>query len=506
MNRARAVVLGPSRVRLSYLVLFASLALFGPLRAEAEVTNGGFETGDFDGWVSDPTWVVVDHSCGYYSGWRGRWWAWSGGAGETATGKLRSKPFVLDKHFVHVLISGWSSIRGTGEPRRWNYVTLNLEDGTELDRVYAPDTTAFVSAWLEGTGHRGRKVYVEAVDDAEYETYSMLCVDDVRTADLEPPYSASVPGRPQFDPAVTARLVSPVYAVEVDRANGSITRLADRSNGLDLILEPRLAGSFRFALPIPGEEPWQTIEANWIRGPDQRLSSCEVRGRRLTARWDGPLVNYLGEPFDASAAMTIELRDGGVLFGLTIENRTRLPVGEVYFPVIGGVQGLGRTQWQLKTTQMLRPAMSVQQEGASPATTSAPIFRVFANMSPFGDQGPEQYYPYPDVQPEPWVAFHSPRLDRSALLCARDPADRPLHIRLELSPASSGTNRDDGNWPRREELGGLPVGVELSFVDVAGSQPDTTYHAAPVLLRFIDGGAEALRRAYSSLQPVNLAR
>jgi len=466
--------------------------------ASADIQNGGFESGDFTGWTADDNWVVVDNPCVYYSGWTGKWWAWSGGKGEPPMGVLKSSVFVLDKDAVSLQISGWSSIHGTGQPRRWNYVTLNLEDGTELDRVYAPDTTAFVPAWLDGSKHKGERVYVQAVDDADQPTYSMLCIDDVRTADLPADYAEPVGELPRFDPRSSIRLEDESCLIEVSRANGSITRIYDRKAGLELILEPRLAESYRFALPIPGKEPWQTLEANWIRGRDQTLSSFRLEGGKLTLRWDGPLRNYLGEEFDASAKMTIELMEGGALFSFTVRNRTRCPVGEVYFPVLGGIQGLGRTRAQLEATEMIRPAgpSRAGNEAPSDECSSAAIFRVFNNMSPFGDQGPEQFYAYPEAQPEPWVGFAASKLGRSVMLCARDPGDRPLWIRLELIPASSGTVRDDGNWPRPEELGDLPVGVELSFVDEANRPAGETYHAAPVLLQFLDGGGKEMREAY----------
>jgi hypothetical protein len=486
------------------LLAFLSTARSAP----AQVADGGFESGTFAGWSADPNWVVVDTSCGYYSGWAGKHWAWSGGTGEPATGVLKSAPFVLDRDAVRLLIAGWSSIGGTGEPRTWNHVTLNLEDGTEVDRVYAPDSVTFVPAFLDGSGHRGKKVYVQAVDDADGATYSMLCIDDVRTADLPGSFRGPAPGLPPFDPAKSVRLEDGEYLVEVSRANGSITRLRDKMGGLDLILEPRLAGSFRFALPIPGKEPWQTIEANWVFGRDQALSSARVEGKRLDLRWDGPVRNYLGEKYDASVAMSIELEDGGVLFTLRIDDRTDLPVGEVYFPVLGGIQGLGRNIRELKTTRLVRPRLASRSQGAAKGTDaehppqdphglclSAGIFKVFDNMSWLGDQGPEQFYACPASQPEPWIGFYSPRIGRSAFIGARDPAGRKLTMRLELVPASSGTLRDDGNWPRPEELRGDPVGLELSIVDHAGGPGRHVYEAAPVFLRFLEGGGAEMWKA-----------
>jgi hypothetical protein len=318
----------------------------------------------------------------------------------------------------------------------------------------------------------------------------MLCIDDVRTADPPSDWTKPVAPLPAFDPRASVRLEDENCLVEVSRRNGSITRIRDKGAGLELIREPRLAGSFRFALPIPGKEPWQTLEANWIIGREQRLSSCEVERRKLTLRWNGPLRNYLGEEFGASATMTIALRYGGVEFSLRIDNPTRYPVGEVYFPVLGGIQGLGRTHGQLTTTDMVRP---VAGEGC----TSAAIFRVFNNMSPFGDQGPEQFYAYPDGQPEPWVGFASAKLSRSAMIRVEDPLNRKLYIRLEMKPATSGTARDDGNWPRPEELRGLPVGVELSFVDTVGGPAGKAYDAAPAFVRFLDGGGAEMRKAWA---------
>lgn len=462
-----------------------------PAQSSQSPANGGFETGDFTGWEADSNWVVVDNSCGYYSGWAGKWWAWSGGKGEPATGVLRSKPFVLDQGGVALRVSGWASVRGTGQPRRWNYVTLNAEDGRELDRVYAPDTTAFVPAWLDGSGHRGERVTIVAVDDADQPTFSMLCIDDVHTADPPGDFAQSVAPLPAFDPIRSIRLEDERVLIEASRANGSITRIRDKQGGLELIREPRLAGSFRFSLVIPGKEPWQTIEANWVYGRDQRLTSASIDGNRLTLHWEGPLRNYLGEEFGVSATMTVRLTGDGARFDLAISNHTALPVGETYFPVLGGIQGLGTTRGQLKATRMVRP----MPDGG---TASDEIFRIFANQSPFGDQGPEQFYACPAPQPEPWLAFVAPKANRSALIGAVDAAKRDLVFRLELVPSSSGTPRDDGNWPRPEELNGQPVGVEMSLVDTSMGRAGDDHEAAPAFLQFCEGSDTGLRPAYES--------
>jgi hypothetical protein len=199
--------------------------------------------------------------------------------------------------------------------------------------------------------------------------------------------------------------------------------LFDKKTGLELLLEPRLAGSYRFALPIPGKEPWQTIEANWVFGKDQKLTAHRLDGNRLTLHWDGPLRNYLREPYDVSVTMTIELREEGVRFGLKINNPTQYAVGETYFPILGGIQGLGTTRGQLQRTEMVRPsgasasARKRREAGtaeaapapASPGVTTSAIFKVFDNMAPFGDQGLNSSTPIPRASPSPGSASTRPR-------------------------------------------------------------------------------------------------
>lgn len=449
------------------------------LPASAQVENNGFETGDFTGWTADSNWVVVDNSCGYYSGWHGKYWAWSGGKGEPAMGKLKSKAFVLNKDRVRVMLAGWNSVLGTGQPRKWNYITLNLPDGAEVDRVYAPNSVAFTPVYLDGSTCKGKSVYIEAVDDADQAGFSMLCIDDVDTVDVPAYMTKPALPLPVFDARKYIRLKDENYLIEISRANGVIARILDKKSGLDLIREPRLAENYKFSLPIPGKEPWETLEANYVMCKNQRLSSFDIAEKKVTLNWNKPLKSTLGGKVNASAMMTIELADGGILLSMRVDNKTPYQIGEAYFPMIGGIQGFGKTVGQLKGTQFIRPV--------SNGATGSDIFRLFVNYSPFGDQGPEQYFSYPGGITEPWVELYEPKLNRSAYIGACDPTDRARVIHLELIPGISGVPREDGNWPRSEELKGLPVGVTLSFVEFANHPAGKAFEPSPVLIRFHDG-------------------
>ena len=274
------------------------------------------------------------------------------------------------------------------------------------------------------------------------------------------------------DPKTSLKLEDDRYLVEVRRSNGAICRFLDKRGRIDLIREPRLADNFRFTLPIPGREPWQTLEANYIYGRTQKLSSFRADAKKLTLHWDKPLRNYLGERFDASAVMDIELTPQGVTFRLRIENPTRYAIGEVFFPLIGGMQGVGTNVRQLKATTLITPT--------SPEAVSVNgIFRTFTNMSWLGDQGPEQYYTYPKDVAQPWMELSTRKLERSVYIGTRRSATGSKVLRLELVPGNSATVREDGNWPRPSELRGEPVGVSVCFVDFADAPAKTTYEAAP---------------------------
>jgi hypothetical protein len=291
-----------------------------------------------------------------------------------------------------------------------------------------------------------------------------------------------------FDPHASIKLEDDRYSVEVNRSNGAVTRISDKKGNIELIREPRLADNFRFTLPIPGKEPWETIEANYILGKEQKLSSFDAAAKKLTLRWEKPMANYLGEKFDAKAAMSIELTEDGILFNLTIDNATPCRIGEVFFPLIGGIQGVGKNGEELKTTELVRPA-------SADAAATADIFRVFANMSWLGDQGPEQFFSYPK-DGESWMEFFAPKPNRSVYIGVHDSSNRPTVLRLELIPGSSGVVREDGNWPRPHELKGQPVGVSACFVDFADAPAHKTYEAPSVLISFHDGGWREGRKIF----------
>ncbi len=447
------------------------------VRPPIPLENHSFESGDLTGWQGDPNWRVDDNSAGgWYSGWHGSVFAWSGEGGEATTGVLRSAPFTLERHGVSLRVAGWADHFGRTTDR-WNYVRLMAADDTELDRVYAPNTTTFVKAFLYGQGREGEEVYVEAVDDAAEGSFSMICIDEVAQADVPP-----APGLADLHDPEAIALENDFYRVEVRATNGVISRILDKAAGIELIREPRLAGNYRFTLPIRGAAAFESTEANYIVGNAQTLTSHTQEDNALELVWKGPLTSVKEMSCDVDVTMRIGLVDDRIEFGLRVANRTKYEIGELFYPVLGGMVGLvsnepGRYQ-DPKATELVVPTTA--------GPTTARIFHTFVNQSAFGAIGPEQHYGYPDQAAMPWMTLQHGRLGRAMYLGAHDPVFRYKVMHVDMLPGVAGA-RAEGNWPRPDEARGMPVGVRMSFVHMPYEPAWRTFEATPVVLRCYDG-------------------
>ena len=153
----------------------------------------GFESGSFGGWIksgsafgSEPT--DNDGGAGI-GGWEGNYYALSLSGGEVATGSLRSENFIYPTNsYIQFLIGGYSHGE-FGPGTNYNYVTLNLADNdSELDRKYAPGTTATMSTSIlaAASSYYGKEVYIEVIDDCANGTFAWLSVDEFEIVIPEP--------------------------------------------------------------------------------------------------------------------------------------------------------------------------------------------------------------------------------------------------------------------------------------------------------------------------------
>ena len=153
----------------------------------------GFESGSYGGWKKSGTAFGMEPSDDDFGsgigGWNSNYYALSLLGGETAVGSLRSEKFVYQTNtYIQFLIGGYS--RGQSGPGTdYNYVTLNSADnGSELDRKYAPGVTATMSTsvLVAASLYYGKEVYIEVVDDCANGSYAWLSVDEFEIVIPEP--------------------------------------------------------------------------------------------------------------------------------------------------------------------------------------------------------------------------------------------------------------------------------------------------------------------------------
>ncbi|MCK5851998.1 VCBS repeat-containing protein [bacterium] len=149
--------------------------------------NCGFERGDFQSWtVSGTGWETTN----LFSGFHGRFFASTLSDG-TNIGVLRSASFPFGNYMsVNFLINGFA-----GSANGSNYVTLNLESaGTEIARIYPPNSSNFVAATLTPTNlFYGTNVYLEVIDNCPDAASSWIGADDFQVVQGE------TPGNPKLD-------------------------------------------------------------------------------------------------------------------------------------------------------------------------------------------------------------------------------------------------------------------------------------------------------------------
>ena len=310
------------------------------------------------------------------------------------------------------------------------------------------------------------------------------------------------PGRREFLGKLVAAAVSSVFAerstmdhllendhyrIEFDRNNGAISGLLDRKSGIELISDPRIGNNFTLVVPVSG------LEANYIFGAEQELSSFEKTPEGATLRWNGPLSNPQGK-WAIDVAMHVTLADGQATFCLEVENGTEYELAEVWTPMLGGLQGIG----ERADTKVMIPSRgwSIYDD----------LFVHFPTVVHFGGfHYPSFSLKYPWEVPMPWFDLYNSKLNRGVYVGLHDPSSRVKLLHMSMQPGIA-TNRTSSNWPREEEVDtDTPVGVTANWIMMPYTGKGV-FRAPPVVIQFHEGqwhaGARIFREWFQSNVPV----
>jgi len=274
------------------------------------------------------------------------------------------------------------------------------------------------------------------------------------------------------------RLENATYRIEVSPENGALSRIYDKQSRTELISEPRLADNFRLLIPIPG------LEGNYVLGTEQKLARHEQNGSLLTLYWQSPLTNSKGK-YDVDARMTIALTEDAAEVKLFLGNRSNRSIDEVWYPVLGGITGIGERENTQET---------INVGGWSTGTR---LFHHFPSLAggALGIPFAETYWTYPGGISMPWFDLSNTQMKRGVYIGIHDPISRYKALRFELHPGLA--NRQGENWPTKEEVkAGEPVGILCHWSLFPYIKPGTSFEGPPVHIQFHDGDWHAAARVY----------
>lgn len=274
------------------------------------------------------------------------------------------------------------------------------------------------------------------------------------------------------------RIENDFYLVEVDQETGALLRISDKRGALDLITEKRLAASFRLLLPLPH------LRSNYLDGSEQRVSEINGTDEGIDIRYAGPLLGSEGT-YEISVLLRIAFGDGALVFSCELTNQSPYAVTEVWYPMIGGMTGLGEGE-DGRSARALVPYHYTQQDMA--------IFRRFDGVK-LGIPNAEKVFTYPARMSMPWMSFYHPEKQRALYFAAQDREIRSKAFRLQLDPGTA-RGRSGSDWPTPEEAGDTPIGMTAEWIFFPHTGQGGTFESPPVVLEAHAGDWRESARIY----------
>ncbi|NQT92851.1 MAG: hypothetical protein HQ559_08825 [Lentisphaerae bacterium] len=277
------------------------------------------------------------------------------------------------------------------------------------------------------------------------------------------------------------------YVVEIDESSGVVTSLFDKAGDLELISDARIGETFRLLLPLPH------CESNYVVGNTQDLTAIERSGDGLAVKWAGPMKTEQGS-YPVAVTLRIELVDESVQFRLDVVNDSELEIAEAWYPMLGGITGVGN---RMDTRTLIQGGGRTQDPD---------IFQTFREAMGIGGGGgnryPEYYLSYPGTMSVPWIDIYNEKLGRGIYIGCHDTTTAFGALRLEQRPGIAHNVIGD-NWPRPEEQDDrVPEGILMGWVKFPYTRAGETYCSPPVVIQCHAGdwhaGAPIYRRWFDA--------
>jgi hypothetical protein len=256
---------------------------------------------------------------------------------------------------------------------------------------------------------------------------------------------------------------TPIATLHLATRTGDLVGLKWKSPALEIIKEARLGENFRLVLPKAG------YEAAAFNSREQEVSRIEPTADGVVCYYDS--LRNAEETLPVKVEYSIRAVGDQLQFSITVNNPTGRELAEVYYGILGGMQGIG----DRLSTETLIPGVN---EGPS-------LFRAFPQQYNLGIRYAAATYPYPRVMPMGWMEAYNPKANIGLYYANQDPETRVSALYTEVRPFTKSAVAGD-NWPKPADVpAGEPVGLTMGWVNFPYSKG--AFRSGPLALQIHSG-------------------
>ena len=257
-----------------------------------------------------------------------------------------------------------------------------------------------------------------------------------------------------------------IAELALDPVSGDLVGIRWKDPEIEIIQEERLGENFRVLLPHP------EYEANYFRSRDQKVDSIQESPNGVTCTYRS--LRNARETIPVEVRYHIRQVEDRLEFSIEVDNRSDLPLAEVFFGIIGGQQGLADRQ---------------DTESLVPGLNSNLADRLFTNFRAGGYGGGNlgiRYdaagFSYPGYMQMGWIEIFNRKADLGLYYANQDPEPRLSALYFELRPFTKSAVTGD-NWATAADLpAGEPIGLTMGWVNFPFTK-SATFRSGPVALR-----------------------
>ena len=262
------------------------------------------------------------------------------------------------------------------------------------------------------------------------------------------------------------------FLVAFDPASGALTRMEHKPTNWVIERRPALGVSFRMLVPVPGRR------ANFVLGQKQHAVSVrKISNEQVKIVWND-LASEHGGILPINFSATVTLKEGGLSFDSTVDNKSAYPIETIDFPYFGDLNPRARDS------------------------------SIAARTMWYGNLGNDELYPNFSNEKGYWgVDFPIKTFgtNRSLFCLIQAPteglyfemSDPTLPYYMEYTFEQHPGVVHGAVVPKADEFSGFPVHLEFRTCHFAYVQPNSSKTLAPIVVRGYKGdwhaGADVYR-------------